>query len=497
VVSGQPVNGTNTTTGSNGFNASYVVATVPSTTTFTITVPSSSAAKGTGGTLISSTLPDMLYTHENPQWIWSDVAGGETQVYLGGYVKSVSGKKYGGCIYRSDLLGSSTTSATGVSTITTSSLVEPFALNTPVQALPMSPDEYPVCVESYLNYIFIGTNRGIRMCETLSIYDPTATATGDLKSGPLIPNILQPVTLPVTAIVGDGRYVWFAWNNYDDQSTGLGKLDLTTFIAGDPLTPAYASDIMVTGQGTINSLDWDPFEGVPLMAIGGVGIYAPFASNVGGNMSVYKYVPSGYIDSGYFTYGIPDPKIPVAFDYGAIAPKSSGTFVQAFVNIDPLDADAAGFQVLPAYPQAGDTSQSEFPVPYYHAEQFGVRCVLYSDTVSQGNTPILHRWTLKSWPATVQGTEISVVVQLFSVNVVDGQEVFVDPYDNFIWLENLRQAQEIIQYQEGPLVVRGVIDTLDWIPHKRRDNYENGFEGDCVVSIKTVMPYSYVPAPTL
>ena len=89
------------------------------------------------------------------------------------------------------------------------------------------------------------------------------------------------------------------------------------------------------------------------------------------------------------------------------------------------------------------------------------------------------------------------VFQLFSVNVVDGMEVYTDPYDNFIWLENRRQNQEILTYQEGPLSVTCVIEALDWLPHKRRDNYENGFEGDCVVTLKTISPYSYTPPAQL
>jgi len=483
-----------------GFNTNWVVLATLSTTTFTMTVPSSYAANATSGTLLSSQIPDMLYTHQNPQWIWSDAAGGMTQVYFAGYI-SASGKKYSGCIYRSNLMGSSTTITQGFTAISNSSTTQPFNLNVPVQALPMSPDEYPVCIKSYLNYIFIGTNRGIRMTQTLSIYDPTATATGDLKSGPLIPNILQPVTYPVTAIVGDGRYVWFAWNNYDDQSTGLGKLDLTNFITGDPLTPAYASDIMVNQvpgkSNIINSLDWDPYDNVPIMAVGGSGIYAPCATNEGGNPTVYKYVPNGNIVSGIFDYGIPDAKVPVFFDYGVIAPASKGTGVQAFIDIDPNDEDAAGYQTLPSYPQNGNTAISEFPVPNYHAEQFGVNLVLYSDAPNHGYTPILHRWTLKAWPAAVSGTSIMTVFQLFSVSVVDGMEVYTDPYDNFIWLEQRRQNQEILTYQEGPLSVTCIIEALDWLPHKRRDNYENGFEGDCVVTLKTISPYSYTPPAQL
>ena len=488
-----------------GFNTTWVVATTPTTTTFTFTVPSSYAAAATGGTALSSQIPDMLNTHQNPNWVWSDATSGMTQVYFAGYVQSpTTSKKYSGCIYRSDLMGASTTSSQGFISTTGTSIAQPFNLNTPIQALPMSPDEYPTCIQSYLNFIFVGTNRGIRMCQTLSIYDPTATATGDLKSGPLIPNILQPVTYPVTAIIGDGRYVWFSWNNYDTSSTGLGKLDLSTFVAGDPLSPAYASDLMVTytgsydantGQGMINSLDWDPYDNVPLMAIGGAGIYAPYASNEGGNAKVYQYVPEGNITSGIFDYGIPDKKIPIYFDYGAICPVSTGTEVQALINIDPNDEDAAGYLALPAYPN-GNTSATEVDVPQYHAEQFQVSINMFSDT-HYNYTPILHRWTLKAWPAAVAGTQISVVVQLFSVNLVDGLEVFVDPYDSYAWLEQRRQDQEIMTYQEGPLSVQCIIDALDWLPHKRRGNYENGFEGDCVIYLKTISPYNYQPVTTI
>ena len=492
--------GTVSGSGSYGYNSTYQVASIVSPTSFTIacTLTGAGASKGT---VVSSNLPDLLYTHENLNWIWSDATSGMTQIYYSGYVKSLTGNRYSGCVYRSDLLGASTSSASGVTTITSSSVTLPFQLDVPIQALPMSPDEYPVCLASYLNFIFVGTNRGIRMTQTLSIYDPTATATGDLKSGPLIPNILQPVTYPVTAIVGDGRYVWFAWNNYDDQSTGLGKLDLAEFIKGDPLTPAYASDIMVNQvpgkSNIINSLDWDPYDNVPIMAVGGSGIYAPCATNEGGNPTVFRYVPNGNIVSGIFDYGIPDAKVPVFFDYGVIAPASKGTGVQAFIDIDPNDEDAAGYQVLPSYPQNGNTAISEFPVPNYHAEQFGVNLVLYSDAPNHGYTPILHRWTLKAWPAAVAGTSIMAVFQLFSVSVVDGMEVYTDPYDNFIWLEQRRQNQEILTYQEGPLSVTCVIETLDWLPHKRRDNYENGFEGDCVVTLKTISPYSYTPPAQL
>jgi len=445
------------------------------------------------------TLAETLYTHSNPSWIWSDAVGGATQVYFAGYTKSgTSG--YSGCIYRSDLQGSTTTTTSGVTSVTNSSVIQPFVLNTPVQALPMSPDEYPTCLQSYLNFVFVGTNKGIRMCQTLSIYDPSATATGDLKSGPLIPNILQPFTPAnqpkgVTGIVGDGRFIWFTWSNYDSISTGLGKLDLSTFINGDPLAPAYASDLMAGTttapiQGVVTSLDWNPITQNPMFAVAGSGIYTQAST----------YVPVGTLNSGIYTYGIPDPKNPVFFDYNCVVP--SGTDVQAALNIDEHDPDFQGSIVLPKVSQ---NSSSELSIPSgYSGENLSTTLTVYSnsptytgDTGAYNKTPIVYRWTTKVWPAVASEITISPVIQLYSVNRIDGEEMFTDPYFELTFLDNLRRNQTITTYQEGNITVPVIVDALDWLPHKRRDNYENGFEGDCVVYLKTVGRYVYNEIPTI
>ncbi len=480
------------------YNASWVVASVVSATQFTFVVPTNFAFEATGGSVTSSVPPDLLFTHENPNYVWSDATGGETQIYFGGYVKSPSGVGYSGCIYRSDLLGSSTTTETGVATIANSVVAQPFALDTPVQALPMSPDEYPTCVKSYLNYIFIGTNRGIRMCQTLSIYDPTATATGDLKSGPLVPNILQPVTLPVTAIVGDGRYVWFAWSNYDGDSTGLGKLDLSTYIDGDPLSPAYASDLMVTAQGVINSLDWDPINNTPLICVASSGVYGPYATNEGGNIVVSKYVASGTISSGIFDYGISDQKIPVYFDFGAIA--GSGSNVAASVITEPTvpGQPTNPLEVSQSVPSSGSFASGdviEYSLTANEGQQFQVVLTLTSGD-TQTVSPVLNRWTLKCWPAVVQGTNIMVVINNASVIRQDDEEYFQDPYENFIWMENERQLQEVLTYTEGPLSVQCVISINDWLPNKERATYQLGFEGLIIATLTTLGPYVYTAPAT-
>ena len=483
-------NATNNSFG--GYNQQFKVTAIVSSTSFQFAAPTTTGYFATGGTTSGDTTADVLFTHSNPNYVWSDAASGQTVIYFGGYIKSSSGAKYSGSIYRSDLLGSSTTSATGTTTVSNSTVAQPWALDTPVQALPMSPDEVPLCVKSYLNYIFIGSNRGIRMAQTLSIYDPTATSTGDLKAGPLSPNILQPVgSTGVTSIVGDGRYVWFAWNNYDSSSTGLGKLDLSTFIDGDPLAPAYASDLMVTGQGVVNSLDWDPINNVPLMAVQGLGIYKPYATNDGGNLAVTKYIPSGTITSGLFDYGIADPMMPVSFIINAIA--VSGSTVTATIVADADDPTTTVSQTTSTF-VSGDATE-QYLSNNTTGTDFQVTMTLTAGT-SNTVSPILKRWALKSWPTAIGPDDVMLVINLFGMTNTDGIEGYVDPYYVLTWLRNRRKSQEMVTYSEGPISVNGVIRILDWLPHSDDGTYEAGFRGDLVATFTTLSDFTYTPTPT-
>ena len=419
---------------------------------------------------------DKLMVHNNSSWVWTDAVGGPSQLYFSGYVP------------QGNSVGTSAIFRSGISVSSATTVAAPWTPNYPVQALPMPQGEAVYSLECYLNYIFIGTNNGIRMAQTLSQYDPNATQAGDLKAGNYVPNLTQPISAPIHGITGDGRFVYFGWSNYDATSTGLGKLDLSTFIAGDPLSPAYASDLMATTQGQVLSVDWDTYNDLPVFAVSGQGFYKKDPAH---------YVQSGYINSGGFTYGIPDNKVPVYFDYGVDFPASPGSNVSATLTTEPFDASQSHTMDVPS---ATSDVFSEHFLPAgsaYAAETFMTKVTLQSST-DRTATPILKRWTLKAWPTTVAETSIMVPIQLFSVNVIDGLEVFADPYDSFMFLENLRQTQQIVVYQEGSLSASVIVETLDFLPHKRRGGYENGFEGDCVVTLKTIGGYnSYTGTPTI
>jgi len=418
---------------------------------------------------VAGAVPDasnVLMIHPNPNFTWTCATGGATQIYMGGSI--ANGNSSQGFIYRSSMTGSSVNS----------SVNQPFDLNYPIQTLPLETGEYPTCLYAYLNFIFVGTNLGVRMCQTLSVYDPSATQTGDLKAGPLAPNLLQPVSSPVYAIVGDGRFVYFGWNNYDTTSTGIGRMDLTQTIGGDTLSLAYASDLMVTGQGTINNLAVDPFNNTPLMSIIGKGAYSA---------DLTKYVPSGYIDSGSITYGISDDKIPVKIDMSANINGSSGIGI----SLKLFDPTGPSIIVSPDNYKGieidiGGSARSE---------RINTILTLYSASNNTA-TPTLYRYTLKSWPTAVTETVITPVL-MFYKNVLSGAQVqHDDPYDNFWFLQQLIQSQTIVQYKEGPLSANVVVEAMDWLPNKLSDDYNQGFVGDCVVTLKTIGGYQYNATPT-
>ena len=404
----------------------------------------------------SSNIGDMLplWTAPNTNWVWTTFAYGSSQIYLGGYVNTATPTE--GKVYRT------TVDSNGID------------LTVPVLALPLEGGEYPTALGSYLNLVFVGTNLGLRLCQTLAAYDPTGNQ-GDLRSGPLLPTIIQPVTQPVTGIVGNGRFVYWTWNDFDTMSTGLGRCDLSHFI--DSLAPAYASDLMVTAQGLI-SLDWCTISNSPVMGIPLSGVWVQDNDNV---------LMGGTLDSGFVTYGIPDDKIAMELSY-----RTDGEGgIEGQVSVETTGFGTYGVTVP-------GQAVTQWPLPQLTGEYFEIRSTLFR-VENSTTSPTLARWLLSSIAAVTAGIEISVVIMTFSTMQERGIEIPYNDYDEYLYLENLRRTQMPIYYVEGPFSALCVIDQLDRIPHKSDDHsIDRGFFGDIVVYLKTYGPatVSHLPSYT-
>jgi hypothetical protein len=267
--------------------------------------------------------------------------------------------------------------------------------------------------------------------------------------------------------------VYFSWNDYDDDSTGIGRADISNFT--DTLTPAYASDLMLDWSGGDSKilLDWDPVTDGPLITVPGYGLYTSDPT---------LYVEQGWLDSGHVTYNIPDDKV-VSFIHFSTS-ESIGDVYAA------MSADGGNFvnvAVMPPPAQSGEYSVS----PPIRGEYINVKITLDGITKSS----VLTRWTVLALPAISTETQITQVVQLADVVDVNGTIYTYDPYVEYLYLDNARRQQQTIQYIEGPLYADVVITDLSWVPYERRDVFLGGYRGNLVVTMKTINGFTYNPVP--
>lgn len=391
------------------------------------------AAGPAGGTAL-------IQTAVNANFVWDSCAAGNSWVYVGGATTNTSANF--SLIYKTQA------NSTGTQ------------LQVPIVAATLPGGELAYSLFAFSNYILLGSNLGARFCETLGTNDPGGNA-GDLKVGPLVPDIVQPVSKPVRCFTGQFHWVWFGWSNYDAVSTGLGRMDLSTFI--DQQAPAYTSDLMVTTSGEIMSMDWynglnniaGVSTGAPIFVVNGVGVYTAAST----------YVAEGTIDTGIITCGLPDDKIALFADFKAAGSGSVGGM---------LTVDGATTFTIPTQNLANQFVEQSLPTSL-KGEEFDFKVNLFPNSGSTAS-PTLRRLMLKFLPAVVSGTQHKVIINLFrTAESLQVDQAFF-PYQEFAILDAWRQSATPVQFQEGSQFnVTVVIKSITRLPFNEYGLPEGGF----------------------
>jgi hypothetical protein len=213
-----------------------------------------------------------LHTHQNSSFEWQGAVGGRTHIYAWGNAGRISE------VYK----------------IT----IEPTGTNLGAASFATQlPDgEVLHALQFYAGGVIMGTSKGVRAA--------VVDGSGNLDYGPLVAT-----SAPVQCLEPQDRYCWFGWTNYDTTSTGLGRLDLGHFT--EALVPAYASDLMATGQGevtgvaSVTAMAANFFEETRLFAVSGLGV---FAAPGGVSGFTPRRVASGTLETGAIRYGTTVPK---------------------------------------------------------------------------------------------------------------------------------------------------------------------------------------------
>lgn len=367
-----------------------------------------------------------LYTHPNGQFSWVGFASGQNHIYCAGFAGNVS------LIYRTAVKADGT------------------SLDIPTIAGELPFGEIVSSIYGYLSYIVIGTNRGVRLA--------TSDDNGNLIIGPMLET---PETVQCAS--GDGRFVWFGWTNFDSTSTGLGRLDLSQYNSVNE--PAYASDIMVDVQGDVLSVA--NYDERRLFAVSGQGFYREHASVV---------AASGYVETGSWRWGIPDPKFATFVDFRTAPLTGSLSF--------SLNLDNGGYESLADFTAQGNTELTltgpETP--------FGEGAFKISFTRSSTDTtvgPTLTRWQVRAFPAPKRSELFSVPILLHQRLNRGNREYYFDVENELAFLRDFIKDTRITTYQEGEETFTVIIENIEWTP------IDSGskswmFDGTAVVTLRSL-----------
>lgn len=381
---------------------------------------------------ISAPAAVAIHTHQNTDFVWSVIAPGRNVIYAAGN----SG-------------GNAEVYRIGINPDTT--------LAPPIFATYLPDGEEIHAIQFYAGGVILGTGKGLRMA--------MADGSGNLDYGPLVT-----ATSPVRCLEPQDRWVWYGLTNYDATSTGLGRADLGFFTG--TLTPAWASDLMRTGQGDVLSVA--TYSDKRYFSVSGDGVYGEMTDRVA----------SATLETGAIRFGTTESKLARSVNLrhhlldGAVA---------VSVKFDEGDWESLGTSGV------ADTSGPDGPFSARdrEAETAELRFTLTRDAVVTAGPEVV-RWTFKALPVPrrEESFTLPIIMKTWVDSMAgDGQKVFVDVPAEIAWLKDIEQSGRIVTLQIGEDSWSVIIDQSSHRGESWSDSgggYRPYLEGLYVVMAQTV-----------
>jgi hypothetical protein len=382
---------------------------------------------------VASVLPAALFTHSNPDWLWTSIAESSSHIYIAGYAGD---KSY---IYSISIQDDGVT------------------LNAPVTVANFE-GEIVQSLFGYLGqFLLIGTDRGWRFAVT----NPDGTlAIGSLTETPL----------PVLAFEGQQEFIWFGYGNFDATSTGLGRLSTAFFSDDENLVPAYASDLMVDGQ-TANIQSVVTFQNIRVFTVSGVGLYRESD----------ELVDSGTLDTGLISYGMTEPKTGIW-----LTSTQDQHHGEVELYIRAIDGE---FTLVGTH--HGEEGHTTFTVGLgeLSTAAFEIRIRLIKDDIMDLGHRFLS-WLLRVQPRSEPSMFIfATLLMADEIETNEGTAQYYDTHEEYEHILNLWQTRAITSWQQPQRAWSVFIDDFD-IDVKEllsgRDGHE-GYNSSILVKMKVVV----------
>lgn len=390
---------------------------------------------------------ETIYTNPDPSFRWESACEGPNSIYLlGGY-----GDKW--VVHKVTI----NETATG--------------LNPAIVAAQLPDGEIGYTISEYLGFIFIGTNKGVRMAQP--------DANGDLLLGAIIPT-----DEPVRCFEAQDRFMWYGNSSIPAQYSeisgdpanvfpsaavpGLGRLDLTTFTTTS-LTPAFANDIAAWEEAAANVTSCVTFLDKRVFTVEGSGVYFEGEDRV----------PGGWLIQGTMSFSVEDLK--------------AALYMQAKWNPDcagklylDLSFDSSGFARYANLSTSLGIRSDNINLYGTKFSRINMRMVMTRCPIDNTKGPIPTRWEIRSFPVKGKASRWDVPVIIADDVDINGIVQARNPLADKNDLLGLVENGAVFTYQESGQAYQVLAREFLWQP-ERLSTTGNGWQGTLLMVLEEVM----------
>jgi hypothetical protein len=393
----------------------------------------------------ASSLPSPVYTHNDPDHIFTSITSSGAAIYVAGYSGIQSN------IYKFTL-----TTAGAMPTLTSA-----------ITAAELPVGETCFKISYYLGFMAIGTSQGVRIA---AISD----TDGSINYG----SLLFESTQPVYDFAFRDKYIWAA-TGVDGQA-GVTRIDLGTQL-GQGLNFAYAWDLY-------DSTDTLGHYTTTCSFLGDTNRLSFCNAGNGSDGKVYiesesELISEGYLRTGYVRYNTLEGKIFKLLQ--ARVDNTNGGF-----NIDSIDSSDNYFRIG-TFTQGGTTPEVNINYPIGAQEYMGFNFTLTRSTTDTSKGPLFTGYQIKALPAIPRQRLIQFPLFCYDhesdhFGVETGYEG--SAYDRMTELETIENQGDTIRVEDfrtGESFI-GLIEEMDFVNKTPSDRRFSGYGGNLIVTIRTV-----------
>lgn len=392
----------------------------------------------------ASSLPSPVYTHNDPDHIFTSITSSGAAIYISGYSGIQSN------IYKF--------------TLNTSGAMP--TLTSAITAAELPVGETTFKISYYLGYMSIGTNKGMRVAQV-------SDQDGSIAYGPL----LFESTQPVYDFAFRDKYIWAA-TGVDGQA-GLTRVNLGTEIS--QLVFAYVWDV------------YDPDDTLghyttTCAFMGDTDRIAFCNAGNGSDGTIYiqsdsVLMPSGYLRTGFIRYNTLENKI-----FKLVQPRIDTTF-GAF-DMYSISAEEVEYNIG-TFAQGDPVPEVNVNYPIGANQYIAFKFELFRDSTDSTLGPLFTGYQVKSLAAIPRQRLIQYPVMCYDHemdkfnNEVGYEGSAYARMSQLEAVENIGDTIRVQDFRTGESYI-GLIEELDFINKTPTDKRFSGYGGLLLVTIRSV-----------